>query len=61
MTVRVDSRSKCDITTFPFKFDDWDDKFIKGFDDEWAYKVCTKKEFKTALNAAIKKLREVTK
>lgn len=51
-TVRVDSKTN-EITTFDFRLSDWADK------DE--YEKCTKKEFKMALSAAIKKLREVTK
>ena len=51
-TVRVDAKSN-EITTFDFQLLGWADK------DE--YKKCTKKEFKTALSAAIKRLREVTK
>ena len=51
-TVRV-YEDGADITTFGFKLDDWETKGV--------YEECTKKEFKTALNAAIKKIREVTK
>ena len=51
-TVRVDAKSN-EITTFDFRLSDWSDA------DE--YEVCTKKEFKMVLNAAIKKIREVTK
>lgn len=51
-TVRVDSNMS-EITTFDFRLSDWANA------DE--YEVCTKKEFKTALSAAIKRLREVTK
>lgn len=51
-TVRVDSKTN-EITTFDFQLLGWEYK------DE--YKKCTKKEFKMALSAAIKKLREVTK
>ena len=42
-----------DIVTYSFKLSDWDTTEI--------YDECTKKEFKTALSAAIKKLMEVTK
>lgn len=42
-----------DIMTFDYKLSDWEDKYT--------YEECTKEEFKTALSAAIKKLREVTK
>ena len=51
-TVRV-LEDGSDTTTFNFKLSDWDEKYV--------YEECTKKEFKTALSAAIKKLREVTK
>jgi hypothetical protein len=51
-TVRVDSKTN-EITTFDFRLSDWANA------DE--YGVCTKKEFKTALSAAIKRLNEVTK
>ena len=51
-TVRVDAKTM-EITTFDFRLSDWANA------DE--YEKCTKKEFKTALSAAIKKLREVTK
>lgn len=51
-TVRVDSKTN-EITTFDFQLLGW------AYKDE--YEKCTKKEFKTALSAAIKKLREVTK
>ena len=51
-TVRVDAKTK-EITTYSFKLSDWDDVYV--------YEECTKKEFKMALSAAIKKLREVTK
>ena len=51
-TVRVDANTN-EITTFDFRLSDWDEKYV--------YEECTKKEFKTALSAAIKKLREVTK
>ena len=51
-TVRV-YQDGADITTYNFKLSDWDTPDI--------YDKCTKKEFKTALSAAIKKLREVTK
>ena len=51
-TVRVDAKTN-EITTFDFRLSDWANA------DE--YGECTKKEFKTALSAAIKKLREVTK
>lgn len=42
-----------DITTFNFKLSDWDE--MDG------YQKCTKKAFNVALNAAIKRLKEVTK
>lgn len=42
-----------DIVTYNFKLSDWDTPDI--------YDECTKKEFKTALSAAIKKLMEVAK
>lgn len=51
-TVRV-FKDDSEITTFNFKLSDWS--------DESEYKDCTKKEFKTALSATIKELREVTK
>lgn len=51
-TVRV-LEDGSDTTTFNFKLSDWDEKYV--------YEECTKKEFKMALSAAIKKLREVTK
>ena len=51
-TVRV-YRDGEDIMTFDYK--------LSGWEDEYTYEKCTKKEFKTALNAAIKRLREVTK
>ena len=51
-TVRV-YRDGSDIVTYEFKLSDWDTTDI--------YEECTKKEFKTAISAAIKKLREVTK
>ena len=51
-TVRV-CKDDEEITTYGFKFSDWETTTV--------YEECTKKEFKTALNAAIKKLREVTK
>lgn len=51
-TVRV-FKDGLDITTYCFKLSDWDVQYI--------YEECTKKEFKMALSAAIKKLREVTK
>ena len=57
MTIRVDSGNIGDITTYNFKLSDWDSE-----DGEYlGYKKLSKKEFKTALSAAIKKLREVTK
>ena len=49
-TVRI-LNDGSDISTFGFKLDDWDTAYT--------YDKCTKKEFKTALSAAIKKLREV--
>ena len=51
-TVRV-FKDGSDITTYDFKLNDWDEKCV--------YEQSSKKEFKTALSAAIKKLREVTK
>ena len=51
-TVRV-FKDGSDITTYDFKLNDWDEMYV--------YEVCTKKEFKMALSAAIKRLREVTK
>ena len=51
-TVRV-YRDGEDITTYNFKLSDWEENDI--------YERCTTKEFKTALSAAIKKIREVTK
>ena len=51
-TVRV-YKDGSEITTYDFKLSDWDEKYV--------YEECTKKEFKTALNTAIKKLKEVTK
>ena len=51
-TVRVDT-ADFDITTFDFQLLSWKDA------DE--YQRCTKKEFKMALSAAIKKIKEVTK
>ena len=51
-TVRV-YQDGADITTYNFKLSDWDTPDI--------YDKCTKKEFKMALSAAIKKIREVTK
>ena len=51
-TVRVDSKTN-EITTFDFQLSDWEEKYV--------YEECTKKEFKMALSAAIKKIREVTK
>ena len=51
-TVRLDTE-RFDIVTLNFKFDGWDTDDV--------YEKCTKKEFKTALNAAIKRLREVMK
>ena len=51
-TVRV-YQDGADITTYNFKLSDWDTTEI--------YDECTKKEFKTALSAAIKKIMEVTK
>lgn len=53
-TVRL-FRDGSDITTYDFKLSDWNE------DEVYVYEKCTKKEFKTALSAAIKKLREVTK
>ena len=51
-TVRL-FRHVSDIVTYNFKLSDWETTDI--------YDKCTKKEFKTALSAAIKKLMEVTK
>ena len=51
-TVRV-YKDGADIVTYNFKLSDWETTDI--------YDECTKKEFKMALDAAIKKLREVTK
>ena len=54
--IRIDVKASSqifDITTFNFKLSDWDEM--------GCYQKCTKKEFKTALSAAIKRLREVTK
>ena len=51
-TVRLDTE-RFDITTYGFQLSDW--KMMAVYDK------CTKKEFKTALSAAIKRLREVTK
>lgn len=51
-TVRV-FKDGSDITMYDFKLSDWDEMGV--------YEECTKKEFKTALSAAIKRLREVTK
>ena len=51
-TVRLDTEA-FDIMTFGYRLSDWDKRD--------GYTKCTKKAFKTALNAAIKKLIEVTK
>ena len=51
-TVRVYKDGE-DITTYNFKLSDWEDKYT--------YEICTKKTFKESLDAAIKKLKEVTK
>ena len=51
-TVRL-FKNGADIVTYDFKLSDWEAADV--------YQRCTKKEFKTALNAAIKRLREVTK
>ena len=50
-TVRV-YRDGSDIVTYGFRLTDWNTAY--------AYEECTKKEFKEALSATIKKLREVT-
>ena len=52
-TVRVDDND-ASITTYGYKLFDWDDTQVD-------YEECTKKEFKTALSAAIKRLREVAR
>lgn len=52
VTVRV-FKDSSDIATYGFRLSDWEAADT--------YEECTKKEFKTALSAAIKKLREVTK
>ena len=51
-TVRI-YRDGADIVTYNFKLSDWEAVDV--------YERCTKKEFKTALSAAIKRLRDVTK
>jgi hypothetical protein len=51
-TVRI-FKDGADVTTYGFKMSDWNTTAVYG--------DCTKKEFKKALSAAIKKLREVTK
>lgn len=52
ITVRVDTEDMR-VTTYPMQLSDWVEPNV--------YEECTKKEFKTALSAAIKKIREVTK
>ena len=52
ITVRLDTEA-FDIMTFDCILSDWD---TRG-----DYTKCTKKEFKAALDAAIDKLKEVTK
>lgn len=51
-TVRV-FRDGDDIVTYNFKLSDWEAADV--------YEKCTKKEFKMALSAAIKKIKEVTR
>ena len=54
MTIRVDSREVGDITTYNFKLRDWEGEGEEYF----RYEKLSKKEFKTALSAAIKRLKE---
>ena len=51
-TVRI-LRDGSDIMTFDYKLSDWEELHT--------YEICTKEPFKTALSAAIKRLKEVTK